>query len=730
MSKHIDVSLIIPALNEEAVITATLEKLEAYLRKAKGELGVCEVVVVAVGHDRTAELARKFMGKFDAMQVVAIPEKVGKGRDVRAGMQAAQGDYKIFMDADLATPLHHVAPLVQKLRDGADVAIGVRLLDKIHKGKMRSLLSQSSNLLIRAVLLPGLRDTQCGFKGFTADAAEKLFGRLTVMKWGFDMEILRYAYEERMKIAQLTVPDWHETREDDLRGERLGSAAMTALKDLWHLRLQAWERFFTTHWKTFVGLAALVTAGLAYWLAGQQSVWFDEAYSITLAQQTYGELIHSTAIDVHPPLYYMLLKTWSEIFGYSEIALRGFSIACAAVATGFGLALIRRALGIRAMAIAIPIVALSPFIIRYGFEIRMYALAALICVAATHFLIRAVQEKNRLWWTVYALLVAAGMYTMYLAALVFIAHAVWLLYLYLAKRPRGNFFKQPWVLAFTGAVILYIPWLPTFWTQFQNPATNGIATRVGWEQLTSIFSFTFLYLPNWDLKAWDYALVAAIVIGMTYLVIRALQKAGNLRPYLVLLLLFFVVPIILMAILSAPPFRPLFHMRYTTQFILSGSLLLAASLFITFRHKISYAIAGSALVAGVMVYGLTNLHQQGNFVYEMLTRPHAKQVVQTIRTCNDGDMLLTGSALIYFEFKYYLPECDIHFYSHHEIGEKGGYATIYQSPKQYYEGQPINAQTVYFVYTDDAPIELPENFIRATSKSFEKYHVDTYARVE
>src|SRR5690606_15636934 len=140
------------------------------------------------------------------------------------------------------------------------------------------------------------------------------------------------------------------------------------------------------------------------------------------------------------------------IFGYGEIALRGFSIVCAAAATGFGLALIRRTFGIRALAIAMPIVALSPFIIRYGFEIRMYALATLICIAATHFLVRAVQEKNRLWWTVYALLAAAGVYTLYLAALVFIAHAVWLLYMYVANKPRGNLLKQPWVLAFIGAV--------------------------------------------------------------------------------------------------------------------------------------------------------------------------------------------------------------------------------------------------------------------------------------
>src|SRR5690606_27088243 len=119
-----------------------------------------------------------------------------------------------------------------------------------------------------------------------------------------------------------------------------------------------------------------------------------------------------------------------------------------------------------------------------------------------------------------------------------------------------------------------------------------------------------------------------------------------------------------------------------------------------FRHKIRYAVITTLIFAGVMAYGLVNLHSYGNFVFEMLTRPHAKQASQSIGSCAPDSMLLTGSALIYFEFRYYLPDCNVHFYSSHPIGPKGGYATIYQSPQQYYPDQPITAQTVYFVYTD------------------------------
>lgn len=726
MKQPIDTTFVIPAYNEQEVIAQTLDSLATYVRQHKAKLGVCEVVVVAAGNDKTAELAKGFAKKFDAMQIITPPSRVGKGRDVRLGLQAAQGAVRLFMDADLSTPLHHVLPMIEKLRGESDVVIGVRNLTAIHEGRARSLLSRASNLVIQTVLLPGYRDTQCGFKGFTAQAVERLFQQQRVQGWGFDLEVLRYAKEAHLRVAQLPIPDWYETRGDDLRGERLGSAALTTLKDLGRLRLQAWERTFAKHWKLAVLLAMAATFGLAFWLASQQSVWFDEAYSITLVQHSYSELVYLTSIDAHPPFYYLLLKVWSEIFGMGELALRSLSIVCATLAAGFGLLLTKHVFGLRALALTAPLVVLAPYVLRYAFEIRMYALASLIGIAATYVLVRAVQSKQKLWWVVYGLLVALGMYTLYFTAFIWAAHVIWLVYMYISQKPRTAFFKLPWLWSFLGAIVLYIPWLPTFIEQYRNPPLSGVAERVSWEQVTDIFGFMFIYMPHWALNPAGYTLVGLLALGMTYLVVQAIRRAGKLRPYIILLLLYLAIPIIIMALRSLPPYQPLFLMRYTSHFIIAGSLLLGASLFIVFRQKIRYAVVGTVLFAGVMVFGIWNLQHYGNFVFEMLTRPHAKQVSQAIGSCEPGSMVLTGSALIYFEFNYYLPDCDVRFYSSHPIGPRGGYATIYQSPKQYHPGQSIPAQIVYFVYTDEPPITLPDNLQRTSSQSFEKYHLDIY----
>lgn len=481
------------------------------------------------------------------------------------------------------------------------------------------------------------------------------------------------------------------------------------------------------YWWAWIMLAAAACFGLAMWLGMQQSVWFDEAYSITLAKQSYGDMIHSTAIDVHPPLYYIVLKAWSQVFGMGEFALRSLSALLAAAAAGVGLVFVRRVFGVRAVIAATPLLLLSPLLVRYGFELRMYALGSLLTITATYVLVRATQTTNHKlhWWIGYAVLVALGMYTLYYMAFVWIAHIVWLLYRHFSAKPRAPFFKQPWILAFAGAFALYLPWLPSFIEQQRDPALSGIAQRVSWEQMTDVFSFLFTYQPHWTLNGWGYGLIVALVAGTGYTIARAIRRAGPLRPYLVLLLCIFIVPLILMTIGSIPPLRPLFLIRYISHFAIVFPLLIGASLVIAFRNKLRYAVTGAAVLAGVLLYGMCNLQQRGNYVFDMLTRPHARQAVQAIGQCEDGSIVMAGSPLIYFELDYYMPDCNIYFYSTHPIGDKGGYATIYKSPKQYYDQDPLNATTVYLVYAGQHP-ELPGNFVKMSSQSFEKYQLDIY----
>lgn len=229
MPAKIDLSIIIPAYQEAKRIEHTLDALAAFLSTRK--LGQVEVIVsVPDSPDGTASLARSKSGLFKNFRVVDAGPKVGKGRDVRTGMMEAMGCYKVFMDADLATPLHHLDEVKRLMDEGGDIAIAVRELSSTHTG-LRKIISSLGNLLVQAVLLPGIKDSQCGFKAFSAQSAEEIFRRQTILGWGFDMEILAIARKLGYKIEIIPVPDWDDKPQGTFENE-VGSAALATLGEL------------------------------------------------------------------------------------------------------------------------------------------------------------------------------------------------------------------------------------------------------------------------------------------------------------------------------------------------------------------------------------------------------------------------------------------------------------------------------------------------------------------
>lgn len=231
------VSIIIPALNEELVIGNSLERLVQYLHQA-GLFGVTEVIVVAAAtRDKTRDIARSYANRFTWFQLLTPADKVGKGRDVKLGIEAARGAYIFFTDADLATPLTHIEAALQKLEAGADAVIGVRNLWRIHKGLLRKIASVSANWLVRLFLLPDMPDSQCGFKGFRAEVARMLFAELSIYGWGFDMEILLIAKKRNLQVKKLLISDWKDPRPGGgLVGESTWKASLSTLRELAKIR--------------------------------------------------------------------------------------------------------------------------------------------------------------------------------------------------------------------------------------------------------------------------------------------------------------------------------------------------------------------------------------------------------------------------------------------------------------------------------------------------------------
>lgn len=214
----IKLTIVVPAYHEADRITQSLQDLSAAIKQYLDPKTTEVIVVSADSDDNTADVAEHNSKLFDNFQVVRPGARVGKGRDVRAGILAGTGEYRMFMDADMATPLHHLKQVQEFITHGGDISIGIRPLASIHTG-FRKYVSEIGNMLVRTLLTPGINDSQCGFKIFRADVAEVLFPRLTILGWGFDMELLTIARIHKFKIKTMDIPDWHDPKEEGLTGD-------------------------------------------------------------------------------------------------------------------------------------------------------------------------------------------------------------------------------------------------------------------------------------------------------------------------------------------------------------------------------------------------------------------------------------------------------------------------------------------------------------------------------
>ncbi len=226
-------SVVIPAYNEALRLPSTLSRVRQHLAARKGEH---EIVVVDDGStDATAEVARAAGG---AVRVLRHQPNRGKGYAARRGMLAATGERRLMTDADLSTPIEELAGLEAALDRGYDVAIGSRAVAgariEVRQPAYREAMGRLFNVLVQGLLLPGLSDTQCGFKLFTASAAEAAFAPCRLDGFSFDVEALYVARRRGLRIAEVPVV-W---RNDAATRVSLGGGG-TAFADLLRIRFRA-----------------------------------------------------------------------------------------------------------------------------------------------------------------------------------------------------------------------------------------------------------------------------------------------------------------------------------------------------------------------------------------------------------------------------------------------------------------------------------------------------------
>lgn len=236
-------TIVVPAFNEASRIGQTLRHLRDF---ASAGDHPCDLIVIDDGStDGTADIVRRFSDPALSVRLITTPANRGKGHAVRAGLLAAAGELVLMCDADLSTPLDQFARLVPWLERGYDVVVGSRdqpdsCLDPPQPAPRRW-AAWTFRAIRRRVLLPELRDTQCGFKLLRGEAARDIAARLTIDGWLFDCELLGLAERLGYRIREVGVV-WRSVPHSRVR---VLPEALRTLPELWAIRRRLAREFPT-----------------------------------------------------------------------------------------------------------------------------------------------------------------------------------------------------------------------------------------------------------------------------------------------------------------------------------------------------------------------------------------------------------------------------------------------------------------------------------------------------
>ncbi|WPN98487.1 glycosyltransferase family 39 protein [Pseudomonas sp. MUP55] len=391
----------------------------------------------------------------------------------------------------------------------------------------------------------------------------------------------------------------------------------------------------------WVPILALAVA-LRFYHLTSAAIWGDEGSSLLLSEYAATDLWFHAAHDVHPPLYFLLLRGWIEVFGDSIGSIRSMSAIPGAVVVGLGIWLTQQLSTRRAAVLAGLLLALLPTAVRYSQEVRMYSLLGVWLLGATLALVYWMRQPERTrYLAAYVVLMSAGFYTHYFTALCVLVH-----WAYLGLQPPGQrlITRKVWWLANVTIVLLYLPWLPNLLNLVQHVDQLKVGGDIGWEEpvnLLSLPSMIWQFLLQdeavevWPPLFWLFPLLLVAVVVMT---------AWHFRPAR-LLALFFLLPLLLVYGVSF--ISPVFIERYLTVYALGLPILIALAID---RLPSRLAWLGAALfvlVAGVELLGLKNTftvdeQDQFNVPVEFINRNY-----------QEDDRIVLSDMLWYLSYVYY-----------------------------------------------------------------------------
>ena len=229
-------SVVIPAYNEETRIASTLEQLHAYLSLQEYSW---EILVADDGSDdATAERVAGFSTVNPRVRLLSLEHR-GKGWAVQQGMLAALGEYGFLCDADLSMPVDQIGRFLPPAIQGADIVVGSREMPdsrRYEEPAHRHMMGRVFNLIIRVLAIPGIRDTQCGFKCYRVETTAALFEKQSLVGFAFDVELLCLARRAGLRVQEIAI-DWYYREGSKVRPVRdAAKMAWDVLKIRWRLR--------------------------------------------------------------------------------------------------------------------------------------------------------------------------------------------------------------------------------------------------------------------------------------------------------------------------------------------------------------------------------------------------------------------------------------------------------------------------------------------------------------
>lgn len=237
-------SVIIPAYNEEKRIGETLKSIDGYLKRQNYDY---EILVMSDGsRDNTAGLVRGFEPQIRGLRLIENKENHGKGYVVKQGMLEGKGELRLFTDADNSTSIDHLDKFIPYINRGYDIVIGSIAVQghKVASGSepvWRRIAGKMGNLFIQIMAVPGIHDTQRGFKLFTAKAVQDIFPKLTITRWGFDVEVLALARKFSHKIKELPV-DWKNDPNSKVGMQAYIQVLVETMKIRWNLMTGKYDK--------------------------------------------------------------------------------------------------------------------------------------------------------------------------------------------------------------------------------------------------------------------------------------------------------------------------------------------------------------------------------------------------------------------------------------------------------------------------------------------------------